>query len=235
MYLFADGPREYDFLLKVLSLGRDSYWRRSIIEKADVGPEKLALDIACGTGLVSFQLAASGASVVGVDVTREMLVRAAELAKNYRVRDSKYPRKEQRTLDVDFIQARAEDLPLRENAFDCATISLAMRNVSSAPRTVSEMRRCTRGGGVVMSMDFTRPSGRIFRHFYSFYIFRVMPALGLVISRHWNGIFVYLANSIKRSRTPEQISSIMETVGLKQISVKRMTHGVTALVAGTKE
>jgi demethylmenaquinone methyltransferase / 2-methoxy-6-polyprenyl-1,4-benzoquinol methylase len=223
MYLFSEGPREYDFLLKILSLGRDRFWRSSIVRK--VGPLNggKVLDIACGTGLVSFEFGSLGSYVVGIDVTREMLVRALALAK----KDYGYQ-------EVNFIQARAENLPLKTGSFDCATISLATRNVSDATMTFEEMRRCVKDGGSVISMDFTRPTGKIFRPFYNFYIFYALPALGLTISRHWRGIFSYLANSIERSRSPEEISKIMQNVGLSRTEIKRMTKGVTAVVSGTK-
>jgi demethylmenaquinone methyltransferase / 2-methoxy-6-polyprenyl-1,4-benzoquinol methylase len=225
MYLFSEGPREYDFLLKILSLGRDNYWRNSIIEKARI-PARCGrvLDIACGTGLVSFQFASYNTMVVGVDVTREMLLRANAL-RNSMSGD----------LDVNLIQARAENLPLRSDVFDCATISLATRNVTSVPETFGEMNRCVMPGHAVISMDFTKPRGSVFSPFYNFYTSRILPALGLVISRHWNGIFSYLAGSIERSKAPEELSKIMEETGLTDVEVKRMTHGVTALVSGYKK
>jgi demethylmenaquinone methyltransferase/2-methoxy-6-polyprenyl-1,4-benzoquinol methylase len=223
MYLFSEGPREYDFLLKILSLGRDRFWRSSIVHKAGLKNEDKVLDIACGTGLVTFEFGSQGASVVGVDVTREMLMRALFLQK-----------KEYSGQDVNFIQARAENLPLRSGSFSSATISLATRNVSNVSSTFGEMSRCVTPGGTVISMDFTRPRGKTFSPFYDFYIFHVLPALGLVISRHWNGIFSYLANSIKRSKTPEQVSAIMESAGLSKVEIERMTLGVTALVTGRK-
>ncbi len=230
MYLFSDGPREYDFLLKILSLGRDKYWRRSMLDATRATSRDKMLDVACGTGLVSFELAArKKAQVVGIDVTREMLVRANQLKRRY---ESSHVGSF--SLDVDFVQARAENLPLRDDAFAAATISLAMRNVSSIPITISEMTRCVRPGGRVMSMDFTMPNGSIFRHFYGFYIFDVLPSLGLVVSRHWNGILSYLARSIKRSKSPEQIRETMQGVGLANVTIKRMTHGVTALTMGSK-
>jgi len=223
MYLFSEGPLEYDFLLKILSLGRDSSWRNSIVEETRLPRGGRILDIACGTGLLSFDFGNHGSFVVGIDVTREMLVRAVELSKK------NYPKRE-----VDFVQARAENLPLKSESFDCATISLATRNVSNIPNTFGEMSRCVRPGGSVISMDFTRPNGRIFPSFYDFYTFRILPALGLIISRHWNGIFTYLASSIKRSKNPEQLSVIMNDVGLSHTQIKRMTRGVTAIVRGTR-
>lgn len=226
MYLFSDGPKEYDFLLRMLSLGRDRYWRRKMMHDLHASPGERVLDVACGTGLVSFDLASSmRAQVVGVDVTREMLTRAIEIT---RERD----RERHDDLDVDFIQARAENLPLRDATFACSTISLAMRNVSSIPSTIREMKRCVRNGGSVASLDFTIPRGKVFGSFYDFYIFHLLPALGLVISRHWSGIFSYLAASIRRSKSPEQIADIMRACKLGDISMTRMTRGVMALVVG---
>jgi demethylmenaquinone methyltransferase / 2-methoxy-6-polyprenyl-1,4-benzoquinol methylase len=220
-WLFSDGPREYDFLLKILSLGRDSYWRQSITVEAGIEKGSSFLDIACGPGTVTYEAARIGVCAVGVDVTLEMLRRAIMLP-------------EYKTHDVDFILARAENLPLRSDSFDASAISLAMRNVSSQLETLSEMRRCTKSGRKVMSLDFARPKNRAFLHFYNFYIFHLLPAIGLIISRHWNTIFLYLANSIEKSRDPEKIKETMECVALKETKIKRMTMGTTALVVGKK-
>jgi demethylmenaquinone methyltransferase / 2-methoxy-6-polyprenyl-1,4-benzoquinol methylase len=220
--LFSDGTREYDFLLKILSLGRDRYWRDSLIRESNVTKGDYALDIACGTGLVSYSFARIGAHVVGIDVTREMIKTAMEMPA-YKL------------SDVNFIVARAENLPLRSDTFDASTISLALRNVSSQVETLSEMSRCTKGGKKVISLDFSRPTSGFFGPFYDFYIFKVLPALGLTISFHWNTIFLYLANSIEKSRKPEDIRGTMSSIGLAGSKVKRMTLGVTALVSGVKK
>jgi demethylmenaquinone methyltransferase/2-methoxy-6-polyprenyl-1,4-benzoquinol methylase len=221
MRLFADGTQEYDLLLKILSFGRDKHWRDAIVEKAKPNPDSLFLDIACGTGLVTYLLAKAGSYAVGIDVTREMLIRAKELP-------------EYKKYNVDFILARAENLPLRSDVFDGSMISLALRNVSSQVETLNEMKRCTKRGSPVMSLDFARPKGRVFAAFYRFYIFRVLPTIGLLISKHWNRIFLYLANSIDKSRDPERIKETMDSIGLNHSSIKRMTKGTTALVLGIK-
>jgi demethylmenaquinone methyltransferase / 2-methoxy-6-polyprenyl-1,4-benzoquinol methylase len=221
MRLFSKGPREYDFLLRILSLGRDRYWRNSIIDKAQPKAGSTVLDIACGTGLVTYSFARLGSYAVGIDVTREMLREAKQMP-------------ESGVSDVDFILARAENLPLRSDIFDASTISLALRNVSSQIETLSEMRRCTKQGKPIVSLDFARPKGRLFSRFYSVYIFRILPALGLLISRHWNMIFLYLANSIEKSRDPEKVRETMNSIGLNGSSIKRMTKGTTALVSGFK-
>jgi demethylmenaquinone methyltransferase / 2-methoxy-6-polyprenyl-1,4-benzoquinol methylase len=220
-WLFSDGPREYDFLLRVMSFGRDNSWREHIMEEAQIQKGDAFLDVACGPGTVTFEVAERGSCAVGVDVTMEMLRRAISLPKY-------------KSLDVDFILARAENLPLRSDAFDASAISLALRNVSSQRETLGEMRRCTKMDRKVISLDFARPKNPIFKQFYYFYIFRVLPTVGLIISRHWNTILLYLANSIQRSRDPENIRGTMEQIGLQKPSIKRLTYGITSLVSGTK-
>lgn len=220
--LFSEGPGEYDFLLKVLSLGRDNYWRDCMREKANLKPNSTVLDIACGTGLVTYSFAQKEkAHVVGVDVTKEMLQQAMNL-------DS------YKKSDVDFVLARAENLPFRDECFDASTISLALRNVSSQVETLSEMKRCTRQGREVMTLDFARPRGKLFSPFYNFYIFKLLPSIGRLISRHWKTIFLYLANSIQKSRDPEKIKETMDSIGLEDTEIERLTHGTTALVSGRK-
>jgi demethylmenaquinone methyltransferase / 2-methoxy-6-polyprenyl-1,4-benzoquinol methylase len=220
--LFSEGPGEYDFLLKILSFGRDKYWRDCMREKARLKTNSTVLDIACGTGLVTYTFARmEKAFTVGVDVTREMLRQAISL-------DS------YKKYDVDFVLARAENLPFRDECFDASTISLALRNVSSQVETLSEMRRCTKQGREVMSLDFARPRGKLFRPFYNFYIFKILPSIGRLISRHWKTIFLYLANSIQKSRDPEKIKETMESIGLANTEIRRLTHGTTALVSGRK-
>jgi demethylmenaquinone methyltransferase / 2-methoxy-6-polyprenyl-1,4-benzoquinol methylase len=221
MRLFSRGPGEYDFLLKILSLGRDRHWRDSVVRLAKPRRNSMVLDIACGPGTLSYQIAKAGAFVVGVDITREMLMKAKEV-EGYRV------------LDVCLVQARSESLPLRSDTFGAATISLAMRNVSSQEEALREMRRCVMKGSNVICLDFARPKSSFFRPFYYFYIFKLLPSLGLVVSRHWNTILSYLANSIYLSRDPEQIAETMELVGLREGNVRRMTHGTVAIVSGTK-
>jgi demethylmenaquinone methyltransferase/2-methoxy-6-polyprenyl-1,4-benzoquinol methylase len=219
--LFSDGPKEYDLLLRIFSLGRDSYWRRTILQKSGAKSNSTILDIACGTGLVTYAFANRGCYVVGIDVTSEML-RQAKALPSYR------------NADVDFVLARAENLPLRDNSFDAASISLALRNVSSQVETISEMKRCLKPGKPAMSLDFAQPKGSTFNFFYRIYIFKVLPSFGRLVSKHWKVIFLYLANSIEKSRDPEKIKETMEGLGLKDCEAKRMTHGTTALVSGIK-
>src|SRR3954451_3774689 len=75
--LFATIADRYDFITVALSYGQDHRWKRRLVRMASPGPSTRALDLATGTGDIAFACAASGARVVGLDVTQRMV----ELAK----------------------------------------------------------------------------------------------------------------------------------------------------------
>src|SRR5437879_13703027 len=82
--------------------------------------------------------------VVGVDLTLSMLKTARWRLQARKVGDR-----------VDWVLARAENLPFRDDCFGSASISLALRNVSNAQLTFREMSRTTVLGGVVILLVFT--------------------------------------------------------------------------------
>ena len=66
----------YDLLNRVLSLGIDRRWRRKTVQRAGDVTDALVVDACCGTGDLSVEFARSGAQVIGVDFTHEMVSRA---------------------------------------------------------------------------------------------------------------------------------------------------------------
>ena len=59
----------YDLNNRVHSFGRDQSWRRKAVRMADVGPSDHVLDVACGTGDLTFALAGNPPRS-GVDLGR---------------------------------------------------------------------------------------------------------------------------------------------------------------------
>ena len=223
--LFSGAPLQYDGLLSRLTLRSDSTWRQSVIEASKLEANAFVLDVATGTGLMAYdfanQLNGEGL-VVGLDLCEPML------------------RKGQKNLTsdrkkvVNFVEGRAEALPFIDGCFHCATITLALRNVTEPAATFEEMSRVVRKGGYVVSMDFSRPPNRIFARLYSFHIFNVLPFIGWFVSHEWKEIFEYLAGSIKRSMDPDAIGNLMRVVGLSNVNVRRLSMGIVAVVKGMK-
>jgi len=223
--LFSGAPREYDTLLSSLTLRSDLTWRQSVLDASQTNANALVLDVATGTGLMVFDFAnklGDGSLVIGIDLCEPMLRKGVT---NLRANGEKR---------VNFVAGRGEALPFIDGIFDCATITLALRNVTDPKLVLEEMTRVVKGGGTVISLDFCRPQLPVFRSIYSFYIFHVLPLIGKLVSKEWKEIFDYLAGSIKKSLAPSAISELMSQVGLSQVTVADFTMGIVSLVKGAK-
>jgi demethylmenaquinone methyltransferase/2-methoxy-6-polyprenyl-1,4-benzoquinol methylase len=184
------------------------------------------LDVATGTGLLAADFARSLSGygyVVGVDLTLSMLKTA-----RWRLHSRGLGGK------VDWVLARAENLPFRDGSFGSASISLALRNVSDAQKTFSEMSRTTDPGGIVISLDFARPSNRLFQLFYYDYLLGLFPLFGRMVSDAWGRTLSYLGRSILRARTGDQIAALLTRQGLVDARAVPLTAGIVCVVYGKK-
>ena len=96
------------------------------------------LDVACGTGLVSFRIVdavGEEGAVVGTDISGEMVDAARRLAA------------ERRIDNVRFERFDAEDLNLDCQPFDAAVCALGLMYVPNPVGAVEEMRRLLKSGG----------------------------------------------------------------------------------------
>ncbi len=117
--LFSNVPLEYDILLSLLSFGQDKRWRAFVVNQARPRSNERILDVATGTGLLAADFArivSGDGSVVGLDLTLSMLKTARWRLQSKGLGDK-----------VDWVLARAENLPFRDNCFASASISLALR------------------------------------------------------------------------------------------------------------
>ncbi|PYX53280.1 MAG: hypothetical protein DMG73_20840 [Acidobacteria bacterium] len=224
--LFSKVPLEYDILLGLLSFAQDRRWRAYVVNRTGPMSRERILDVATGTGLLAADFAKVvplNGYVVGVDLTLSMLKTARWRLQERKVGDR-----------VDWVLARAENLPFRDDCFGSSSISLALRNVSSAQLTFREMARATVPGGVVISLDFARPHNRLFQVFYYDYLLGLFPFFGRMVSEAWGKTLSYLGRSILRARTGEQIANLLREEGLVDAVSVPLTAGIVCAVYGRK-
>src|SRR5207302_10225845 len=78
---FARIVGRYDLMTRLMTLGRDRSWRRAAVHALAPTPGLRALDVGCGTGDLTLELAAAGPRlVVGLDPVPAMLDAAAAKA-----------------------------------------------------------------------------------------------------------------------------------------------------------
>ena len=137
-------PR-YDLLNSLMSGGRHHAWRRLAVKLAAPPAGGIALDVGCGTGDLSLELARHPLRrVVGVDLASAMV---AEGLRKVARRGS--------AERVHLGLGHALRLPFPDDTFDCALTAFTLRNVSDVSAALAEMRRVTRPGGRIVSLEIT--------------------------------------------------------------------------------
>ncbi len=219
--MFSSIAPRYDLLNTLLSLNRDGYWRKFAVERSGLGPGGSAIDVATGTGKLAIELAkvvGPNGKIVGVDFCREMLDIAEEKC---------------RGLCIELAEGNAQKLPYPDNEFDLATIGFALRNVEDIEKTLQEMARVVKPGGKVISLEFTQPDNVLLRRLYYTYFFRVLPAIGRLISRDKEA-YSYLPDSVARFLSKKELEDVMKGIGLKDIEIYSLTGGIVAVHIGVK-
>ena len=134
--LFDDWPERYD-LWFTTPIGR--LVRRVegdlVIRMLAPGPGERVLDAGCGTGVFTTDIAAAGASVVGLDISRPMLQRAKDKMAGQHFAP---------------VEGDMRRLPFQDSSFDAAVSVTALEFISDGRSAVDELFRVTRPGGVVV-------------------------------------------------------------------------------------
>lgn len=123
----------------------EGYWSRQLepaqtclLEMAALQPGERVLDVACGTGLVTFPAAEAvggEGKVVGTDISGQMveLVRAEAQRRGY--------------ANTSFERMEAEKLAFDDAGFDAVLCALGLMYVTDARASVAELRRVLKPGG----------------------------------------------------------------------------------------
>jgi demethylmenaquinone methyltransferase/2-methoxy-6-polyprenyl-1,4-benzoquinol methylase len=211
----------YELLNTVMTAGLHRLWNRRTVRATGLGPGGRALDLACGTGSLTRDLArrvGPGGYVLGIDFSREML-RAA--------RTRPAPNIEYRLGDA----TNLESVP--SGTFDAATIAYGARNIPDLDALFSEMARVLKPDSVAVCLEIARPTNRVFAAFYGLWFDKIVPRLGARISGDaW--AYSYLPESVKEFVAPDELCDIMERNGLQDVTWWRLAGGIITLHRGTK-
>jgi demethylmenaquinone methyltransferase / 2-methoxy-6-polyprenyl-1,4-benzoquinol methylase len=211
--LFATIADRYDLITVLLSYGQDRRWKRRLVTQAAAAGMR-AVDLATGTGDIAFALAASGADVVGVDVTLRMI----ELAN-----DKKGSRVTPRFLVGDMTS-----LPFHSESFDVATAGYGLRNVPDLRAAIDEIHRVLKPGGAALSLDFNRPSNRLIRAVYLAYLNVTGALLGWILHRDPD-TYRYIPASIRNYPGALGVARMFEAQGFERVEYRPVLGGLMAI------
>jgi demethylmenaquinone methyltransferase / 2-methoxy-6-polyprenyl-1,4-benzoquinol methylase len=225
--LFAPLATTYDRYARLLSFGQDPRWRSFLVSRIEAGPGDTVIDVASGTAAVAIELARRhGCKVVGIDQSREMLaegrrrVVAAGLAERIELRE-----------------ARAEEPPFEDDAFDGLTFTYLLRYVDDPAATMRELARVVRPGGRVAMLEFAVPSRALPRGAWEAYTRLGLPVAGRAVSDGWADVGAFLGPSILEfwARYPaDRLRGIWEGAGITDVQARLLSLGGGIVMWGTR-
>ncbi|WP_020210072.1 bifunctional demethylmenaquinone methyltransferase/2-methoxy-6-polyprenyl-1,4-benzoquinol methylase UbiE [Gilvimarinus chinensis] len=223
--VFHSVAGKYDLMNDLMSGGVHRLWKRLTIEKAAVRAGQKVLDIAGGTGDLSYQFSRQvGADglVVLADINDSMLKVG---------RDKLLDKGVAGNLTV--AQADAQFLPFADNTFDCITIAFGLRNVTDKDLALSSMLRVLKPGGKLLVLEFSKPINPLLEKAYDAYSFKILPNMGKWVTGDADS-YRYLAESIRMHPDQKTLQGMMDNAGFVLTDYQNMTGGVVALHSGIK-
>jgi demethylmenaquinone methyltransferase/2-methoxy-6-polyprenyl-1,4-benzoquinol methylase len=217
--MFDRIAHRYDTVNTVLSAGIDGGWRRSAAREAGIKSGCSALDVACGSGKLTAELAklagATG-SVVGLDFSPQML----DVAR----RD--HP-------GITFVEGDVLNIPFDDQTFDASTIAFGLRNLADPVRGLREMLRVVKPGGRAVVLEFVRPPQGVIGSAYRLYLRTLLPAIGGVISGQ-PAAYRYLSDTVDSYRTPGELGDMAMQAGWRDVRYHGLAMGTVGLLSGAR-
>jgi demethylmenaquinone methyltransferase / 2-methoxy-6-polyprenyl-1,4-benzoquinol methylase len=213
-------PR-YDLMNDLMSLGIHRIWKQIFINDLRPRPRDALLDLAGGTGDISFGwLKHGGGPVFLTDINRAMLTVGRD-----RALDQGF------AGEVSLVVADAEKLPLPDRCVERVSIAFGLRNCTDKEAVLREARRVLKPGGRFLCLEFSRVTVHALTRVYDAWSFTVLPRLGRLVAGDADS-YRYLAESIRTFPDQESLAGMMREAGFARVSVRNLSGGIAAIHAG---
>ncbi|MEO1329531.1 MAG: bifunctional demethylmenaquinone methyltransferase/2-methoxy-6-polyprenyl-1,4-benzoquinol methylase UbiE [Pseudomonadota bacterium] len=221
--VFSSVAARYDLMNDLMSARVHRLWKDAMIDWLAPRPHTRLLDVAGGTGDISFRylrrVGGMGRPTV-CDLTEEMVLEGRRRA-------------EERGLQapIDWTVGDAMALPFADRTFDYVSIAFGIRNVTRPEQALAEAWRVLRPGGRFLCLEFSKVRVPIMDEIYRVYSDAVIPRMGEIVARDRES-YQYLVESIRRFPDQETFAQMLREAGFRQVAVRNLTGGVAALHSG---
>lgn len=222
--LFDNIAPDYDKLNHILSLNIDKGWRRKAVKEiADSAKPLTVLDVACGTGDFTIEIArkaAEGSSIIGIDLSEGMMKVGREKLKAA-------------GIDATLEYGDCEALTYPGSSFDRVSVGFGVRNFEHLEIGLKEMYRVLKPGGKLVILELSVPSNPVIRWCYKLYFLKILPAIGGWVSGN-RGAYKYLPASVLHFPTPDKFIPMLKEAGFGDVRHKAFTLGICRMYVGIK-
>ncbi len=152
------------FYTKVMSVNDKAY--DTVCQELDkyIDKDKKVLELACGTGQLSFRMANKAKRWIATDFSENMIKEAEK-------RNSKG--------EVNFAVADATNLTYEDESFDAVVIANALHIMPDPDKALEEVRRVLKKGGILFAPTF------VYKNKKSNFIIAIMEKLGFKTYYKW--------------------------------------------------
>jgi demethylmenaquinone methyltransferase/2-methoxy-6-polyprenyl-1,4-benzoquinol methylase len=223
--VFRSVAGRYDLMNDLMSFGVHRLWKRFTLGQTFLRPGQAALDLAGGTGDLAVRLSeqvGDDGTVVLADINASMLEQGRA-----RMLDAG------KVSGIDYAQADAENLPFKNDHFDCITMAFGLRNVTDKDRALGECLRVLRPGGRLLVLEFSKPVLVPLARLYDRYSFNVVTRLGEWVTGDRDS-YQYLVESIHMRPGQPKLHSMMDAQGFARTGYFNLSGGIVALHRGYK-
>ncbi len=222
--LFDNIAPDYDKLNHILSLNIDKGWRRKAVKEiADSAKPLIVLDVACGTGDFTIEIArkaAEGSSIIGIDLSEGMMKVGREKLKAA-------------GIDATLEYGDCEALTYPGSSFDRVSVGFGVRNFEHLEIGLKEMYRVLKPGGKLVILELSVPSNPVIRWCYKLYFLKILPAIGGWVSGN-RGAYKYLPASVLHFPAPDKFIPMLKEAGFGDVRHKAFTLGICRMYVGIK-
>lgn len=225
--LFVVQAKNYDFHDDVFGLYAHRFWMRTVLKIMGRFLKDLKhvdmLDLACGTGFVTFNTARNfdNVDIEAFDISPDMLAVAKERYEKYF-----------KGRNIKFWRGDAE-VPFGEEKYDLVTTSFAYRNFANKGIATENVFNALKPGGLFIIQDLTKPERHPMRGLYIFYMKYILPVLTGILGTEKSAAR-WLYKSAMMMPTNGQIVKLMESKGFEKCQYKSLSLGIACVIWGFK-
>ncbi|KAM7512874.1 hypothetical protein LguiB_011749 [Lonicera macranthoides] len=241
--VFTNVASSYDLMNDLMSAGLHRLWKERLVSKLNPFPGIKHLDVAGGTGDVAFRILETVNSVsrrgiqdmLESNLREDTQIYVCDINPNMLNVGKK--RAQERGLGEDgsliWVEGDAEALKFEDESMDGYTIAFGIRNVTHIEKVLAEAYRVLKRGGRFLCLELSHVETPVFKQFYDYYSFSVIPAMGELVAGDRES-YQYLVESIRRFPPQEKFASMIADAGFQKVEYENLVGGVVAIHSGLK-
>lgn len=202
--IFNTISSDYDKMNSIISFRQHDVWRAKVMKKMRLTSSMTALDLCCGTGDWTLDLAEKVAQVTGLDFSENMLAIAEQKVSASGLKN------------IELLQGNAMELPFEDGTFDVVTIGYGLRNTPDYLTVLKEMRRVLKPGGQAVCIDTSHPTLPVYKQLFKLYFKHIMPMFGRVFAKSPKE-YQWLQQSAQDFPDAKTLKGLFEQAGFNKV------------------